>query len=99
MPTSVVYSSNFAAVIASIPGLSTKLIEIPAKTHLVLITDLYEEGDVNSMLARAVSAQTVMAERRGRNISVLFRKPKDLPIVHVQVSILIGSSTAHWSRK
>jgi len=86
MATSVVYSSISAAVMASIPGLSTKLIcfdtsivdltdqlvdpvevlfgvqlgggtdinsalaycekriEIPAKTHLVLITDLYEGG-------------------------------------------------------
>jgi VWA domain containing CoxE-like protein len=97
MATSVVYSSIFAAVMASIPGLSTKLIcfdtsivdltdqladpvevlfgvqlgggtdinsafaycekqiEIPAKTHLVLITDLYEGGDANSMLARAAA--------------------------------------------
>jgi Mg-chelatase subunit ChlD len=95
MATSVVYSSIFAAVMASIPGLSTKLIcfdtsivdltdqladpvevlfgvqlgggtdinsalaycekqiENPAKTHLVLITDLHEGGDANSMLARA----------------------------------------------
>lgn len=97
MATSVVYSSIFAAVMASIPGLSTKLIcfdtsivdltdqladpvevlfgvqlgggtdinsalaycakqiENPAKTHLVLITDLYEGGDSNSMLARAAA--------------------------------------------
>jgi len=95
MATSVVYSSIFAAVMASIPGLSTKLIcfdtsivdltdqladpvevlfgvqlgggtdinaalgycekqiEIPTKTHLVLITDLFEGGDASSMLARA----------------------------------------------
>jgi Mg-chelatase subunit ChlD len=95
MAASVVYSSIFAAVMASIPGLSTKLvcfdtsivdltdqladpvevlfgvqlgggtdmnaalaycekqIEVPSKTHLVLITDLYEGGDANSMLARA----------------------------------------------
>jgi Mg-chelatase subunit ChlD len=95
MATSVVYSSIFAAVMASIPGLSTKLIcfdtsivdltdqladpvevlfgvqlgggtdinsalaycetqvENPTKTHLVLITDLYEGGDAKSMLARA----------------------------------------------
>lgn len=94
MATSVVYSSIFAAVMALIPGLSTKLIcfdtsivdltdqladpvevlfgvqlgggtdidsalaycekqiEIPPKTHLVLITDLYEGGDAKSMLAR-----------------------------------------------
>ena len=97
MATSVVYSSIFAAVMASIPGLSTKLIcfdtsivdltdqladpvevlfgvqlgggtdinsalayceqqiENPTKTHLVLITDLYEGGDANSMLARAAA--------------------------------------------
>jgi len=95
MAASVVYSSIFAAVMASIPGLSTKLIcfdtsivdltdeladpvevlfgvqlgggtdinlalahcekqiENPTKTHLVLITDLYEGGDAKSMLARA----------------------------------------------
>ena len=97
MATSVVYSSIFAAVMASIPGLSTKLIcfdtsivdltdqltdpvevlfgvqlgggtdinsalaycekqiENPTKTHLVLITDLYEGGDANAMLARAAA--------------------------------------------
>ncbi len=97
MATSVVYSSIFAAVMASIPGLSTKLIcfdtsivdltdqlsdpvevlfgvqlgggtdinlalaycekqiENPAKTHLVLITDLYEGGDAKSMMARAAA--------------------------------------------
>jgi Mg-chelatase subunit ChlD len=97
MATSVVYSSIFAAVMASIPGLSTKLIcfdtsivdltdqladpvevlfgvqlgggtdinsalaycekqiENPTKTHLVLISDLYEGGDANSMLARAAA--------------------------------------------
>lgn len=97
MAASVVYSSIFAAVMASIPGLSTKLIcfdtsivdlteqladpvevlfgvqlgggtdinsalaycekqiENPAKTHLVLITDLYEGGDAKSMLARAAA--------------------------------------------
>jgi VWA domain containing CoxE-like protein len=32
-----------------------KQIEIPAKTHLVLITDLYEGGDANSMLARTAA--------------------------------------------
>jgi Mg-chelatase subunit ChlD len=97
MATSVVYSSIFAAVMASIPGLSTKLvcfdtsivdltdqladpvevlfgvqlgggtdinsalaycekqIENPTKTHLVLITDLYEGGDAQAMLARAAA--------------------------------------------
>jgi Mg-chelatase subunit ChlD len=97
MATSVVYSAIFAAVMASIPGLSTKLIcfdtsivdltdqladpvevlfgvqlgggtdinsalsycekqiETPPKTHLVLISDLYEGGDANAMLARAAA--------------------------------------------
>lgn len=97
MAESVVYSSIFAAVMASVPGLSTKLvcfdtsivdltdqladpvevlfgvqlgggtdinaslayceklIENPTKTHLVLITDLYEGGDANAMLARSAS--------------------------------------------
>jgi VWA domain containing CoxE-like protein len=108
MATSVVYSSIFAAVMASIPGLSTKLIcfdtsivdlteqladpvevlfgvqlgggtdinaalaycekqvEIPTKTHLVLITDLYEGGDAASMLARAGSIK-----QSGVNLIVL----------------------------
>jgi Mg-chelatase subunit ChlD len=97
MASSVVYASIFAAVMASVPGLSTKLIcfdtaivdlteqlsdpvevlfgvqlgggtdinaalaycqqriEHPSKTHLILITDLYEGGDAKSMLARAAA--------------------------------------------
>jgi hypothetical protein len=108
MATSVVYSSIFAAVMASIPGLSTKLvcfdtsivdltdqladpvevlfgvqlgggthinsalaycekqIEIPTKTHLILITDLYEGGDANSMLARIAAIK-----QSGVNLIVL----------------------------
>lgn len=108
MATSVVYSSIFAAVMASIPGLSTKLVcfdtsvvdlteqladpvevlfgvqlgggtdinsalaycekqvEIPSKTHLVLITDLYEGGDAKAMLARAAAIK-----QSGVNLIVL----------------------------
>jgi Mg-chelatase subunit ChlD len=108
MASSVVYSSIFAAVMASIPGLSTKLIcfdtsivdltdqladpvevlfgvqlgggtdinsalaycekqiETPTKTHLILITDLYEGGDANSMLARAAAIK-----QSGINLIVL----------------------------
>jgi len=108
MAASVVYSSIFAAVMASIPGLSTKLIcfdtsivdltdeladpvevlfgvqlgggtdinralahcekqiENPTKTHLVLITDLYEGGDAKSMLARAAAIK-----QSGVNLIVL----------------------------
>jgi Mg-chelatase subunit ChlD len=108
MATSVVYSSIFAAVMASIPGLSTNLIcfdtsivdltdqladpvevlfgvqlgggtdinsalaycekqiENPMKTHLVLITDLYEGGDANAMLARATAIK-----QSGVNLIVL----------------------------
>jgi Mg-chelatase subunit ChlD len=108
MATSVVYSSIFAAVMASIPGLSTKLIcfdtsvvdltdqladpvevlfgvqlgggtdinaalaycegqvENPTRTHLVLITDLYEGGDAASMLARAAALK-----QSGVNLIVL----------------------------
>jgi Mg-chelatase subunit ChlD len=108
MAASVVYSSIFAAVMASIPGLSTKLIcfdtsivdltdeladpvevlfgvqlgggtdinlalahcerqiENPTKTHLVLITDLYEGGDAKSMLARAADIK-----QSGVNLIVL----------------------------
>jgi Mg-chelatase subunit ChlD len=103
-----VYSSIFAAVMASIPGLSTKLvcfdrsivdltdqladpvevlfgvqpgggtdinaalaycekqIENPAKTHLILITDLFEGGDAKSMLARAAAIK-----QTGVNLIVL----------------------------
>lgn len=108
MATSVVYSSIFAAVMASIPGLSTKFIcfdmsivdltdqltdpvevlfgvqlgggtdinsalaycekqiENPSRTHLVLITDLYEGGDAASMLARAAAIK-----QSGVNLIVL----------------------------
>jgi hypothetical protein len=95
MATSVVYSSIFAAVMASIPTITTRLVVFdtqvadltdkladpvdvlfgvqlgggtdinqalaycqgrvrqPAKTHLILITDLFEGGDRAAMLARA----------------------------------------------
>ena len=95
MGTSVVYSSIFAAVLASIPAIATKLVVFdtaivdltedlkdpvdvlfgvqlgggtdinqalaycerlvvePARTHLVLISDLYEGGNAGDMLARA----------------------------------------------
>ena len=95
MGTSVVYSSIFAAVLASIPAIATKLVVFdtaivdltedlkdpvdvlfgvqlgggtdinqalaycerlvaePTKTHLVLISDLYEGGNAAEMLARA----------------------------------------------
>ena len=108
MATSVVYSSIFAAVMASIPGLSTKLIcfdtsivdltdqladpvevlfgvqlgggtdinsalaycekqiENPTKTHLLLITDLYEGGDAKAMVARAAAIK-----QSGVNLIVL----------------------------
>lgn len=97
MATSVVYASIFAAMLASLPGLSTQLvcfdtsivdlteqlsdpvdvlfgvqlgggtdinaalsyceqhIDHPSKTHLVLISDLYEGGNAESMLARVAS--------------------------------------------
>lgn len=95
MATSVVYSSIFAAVMASIPAVSTRfvvfdtavidltekladpvdvlfgvqlgggtdinralayvegLVVRPSQTHLILITDLFEGGDAQEMLARA----------------------------------------------
>lgn len=97
MAPSVVYSSIFAAVLASVPSLRTQLvcfdtaivdltdmladpvdvlfgvqlgggtdicgalgyvtdrIPEPARTHLVLVSDLYEGGDSNGMIARARS--------------------------------------------
>jgi hypothetical protein len=42
------------------------LIENPTKTHLVLITDLYEGGDANAMIARAASIK-----QSGVNVIVL----------------------------
>jgi Mg-chelatase subunit ChlD len=108
MATSVVYSAIFAAVLASIPAIATKLIVFdtaivdltedlkdpvdvlfgvqlgggtdinqalaycerlvlePARTHLVLISDLYEGGNAAEMLARA---KTVVAS--GVNLIVL----------------------------
>ena len=96
-PSSVVYSSIFAAVLASIPAIATKLVVFdtavvdltadlqdpvevlfgvqlgggtdinqalaycerlisePRKTHLVLISDLYEGGNAPEMLARAAA--------------------------------------------
>ena len=95
MATSVVYSSIFAAVLASIPAIATKLVVFdtaivdltedlkdpvevlfgvqlgggtdinqalaycerlvtePARTHMVLVSDLYEGGNAPEMLARA----------------------------------------------
>jgi Mg-chelatase subunit ChlD len=114
MATSVVYSSIFAAVMASVPGIDTKLIcfdtaivdlteqladpvevlfgvqlgggtdinaalayceqkiEHPAKTHLVLITDLYECGDAKSMLARVAAFK-----QSGVNVIVLLALSDD----------------------
>ena len=114
MASSVVYASIFAAVMASLPVLSTQLvcfdtaivdlteqledpvqvlfgvqlgggtdinaalayceakIEHPSKTHLVLITDLYEGGDAKAMLARVASLK-----RSGVNVIVLLALSDD----------------------
>lgn len=114
MASSVVYASIFAAVMASVPGLSTRLIcfdtaivdltdelndpvevlfgvqlgggtdinaalayceqkiEHPSKTHLLLITDLYEGGDAKSMLARVAALK-----QSGVNIIVLLALSDD----------------------
>lgn len=114
MATSVVYASIFAAVMASVPGIGTKLIcfdtaildlteelsdpvevlfgvqlgggtdinsalayceqkiEHPAQTHLVLITDLYEGGDAQSMLARVAALK-----QSGVNVIVLLALSDD----------------------
>jgi Mg-chelatase subunit ChlD len=108
MAPSVVYASIFAAVMASLPVISIRLvcfdtavidlteklpdpvdvlfgvqlgggtdintalaycerrIEQPAKTHLVLITDLYEGGNAKEMLARVASLK-----QSGVNVIVL----------------------------
>jgi Mg-chelatase subunit ChlD len=114
MAPSVVYASIFAAVMASLPVLSTQLIcfdtaivdltedlvdpvkvlfgvqlgggtdinaalaycetriEQPAKTHLVLVTDLYEGGDAASMLARVAALK-----QAGVNVIVLLALSDD----------------------
>lgn len=114
MAPSVVYASIFAAVMASLPVLSTKLvcfdtaiidltedladavkvlfgiqlgggtdinaalaycetkIEHPAKTHLVLITDLFEGGDAPAMLARVAALK-----QSGVNVIVLLALSDD----------------------
>lgn len=114
MASSVVYSSIFAAVLASLPGIETQLIcfdtaivdlteqlrdpvevlfgvqlgggtdidsalaycaqhiEHPAKTHLILISDLYEGGNAESMLARASALK-----QRGVNLIVLLALSDD----------------------
>lgn len=108
MAASVIYASIFAAVMASLPVISTKLvcfdttildlteqladpvdvlfgvqlgggtdinaalaycerqIEQPAKTHLVLISDLYEGGNAKDMLARVATLK-----QSGVNVIVL----------------------------
>jgi Mg-chelatase subunit ChlD len=114
MASSVVYASIFAAVMASVPGIGTKLIcfdtaildltdqlsdpvevlfgvqlgggtdinaalayceqkiDQPSKTHLVLITDLYEGGDAQSMLARIAALK-----QSGVNVIVLLALSDD----------------------
>ncbi|KAA3499404.1 VWA domain-containing protein [Rhizobium rhizogenes] len=114
MAPSVVYASIFAAVMASLPVLSTKLvcfdtaivdltedladpvkvlfgiqlgggtdinaalaycetkIDRPSKTHLVLITDLYEGGDAPAMLARVAALK-----QSGVNVIVLLALSDD----------------------
>lgn len=114
MATSVVYSSIFAAVMASIPAVNTKLIcfdteildltddlqdpvsvlfgvqlgggtdinqavaycenqiERPAKTHLILITDLYEGGDQEELKARVANLI-----RQGVNVITLLALSDD----------------------
>ncbi|KQS80850.1 hypothetical protein ASG25_04780 [Rhizobium sp. Leaf384] len=114
MASSVVYASIFAAVMASLPVLSTQLvcfdtaivdmsedladpvkvlfgiqlgggtdinaalaycetkIEHPGKTHLVLISDLYEGGDAAAMLARVAAFK-----QSGVNVIVLLALSDD----------------------
>jgi len=114
MASSVVYSSIFAAVMASVPGMSTKLIcfdtsvvdlteelrdpvevlfgvqlgggtdinaalayceqkiEHPTKTHLVLVTDLFEGGNAKAMLARVAALK-----QSGVNVIVLLALSDD----------------------
>jgi hypothetical protein len=129
MATSVVYSSIFAAVLASLPGLKTQLIcfdtavvdlteqladpvdvlfgvqlgggtdinralayceqhvEQPAKTHLVLITDLFEGGNAESMLARVAALK-----QSGVKVIVLLALSDDRhPAFHVEHAAKIAA--------
>jgi Mg-chelatase subunit ChlD len=129
MATSVVYSSIFAAVMASVPGISTQLIcfdtaivdlteeladpvevlfgvqlgggtdinaalaycerkiEYPAKTHLILITDLYEGGDALALLACIAGLK-----QSGVNVIVLLALSDDgHPSFHAQHAEQIAS--------
>jgi Mg-chelatase subunit ChlD len=114
MASSVVYASIFAAVLASLPVLSTQLIcfdtaiidlteqladpvevlfgiqlgggtdinsalayceqkvEYPSKTHLILISDLYEGGDAKAMLGRVAALK-----QSGVNVIVLLALSDD----------------------
>jgi Mg-chelatase subunit ChlD len=114
MATSVVYASIFAAVLASIPAIATKLVVFdttivdlteelkdpvevlfgvqlgggtdinqalayceglitePTRTHLVLVSDLYEGGNAEEMLARARAITGV-----GVNVIVLLALSDD----------------------
>jgi Mg-chelatase subunit ChlD len=114
MATSVVYASIFAAVLASIPGVDTRLVcfdtsvidlteqlrdpvdvlfgiqlgggtdingalaycerhvEQPSRTNLVLISDLFEGGNAESMLAR-----TAALKQSGVNVIVLLALSDD----------------------
>ena len=114
MATSVVYSSIFAAVMASLPGVDTKMVAFdtaifdmtemledpvdvlfgvqlgggtdidqalqycegiirqPVKSHLLLITDLMEGGNVESMLARVEDFKA-----SGTNVIVLLALSDD----------------------
>lgn len=136
MASSVVYSSVFAAVLASIPALKTGLvcfdtvvndlsdmlddpvkvlfgiqlgggtdigqalaycqqkITQPAKTHLVLISDLYEGGNQQQLLARAASLL-----RQGVNIIVLLALSDDgHPAYHARIAkALAGMGIAVFS--
>jgi hypothetical protein len=130
MATSVVYASIFAAVMASLPVVATKLvcfdtaivdlteeladpvevlfgvqlgggtdinravaycedrIERPTKSHLILITDLYEGGDVDALLGRL--ARRVVS---GVNVIVLLAltdsgRPSYDPALSAQVASL-----------
>lgn len=130
MASSVVYASIFAAVMASLPAVATKLvcfdtaivdlteeladpvevlfgvqlgggtdinravaycadrIERPAKSHLVLITDLYEGGDADALVDRLAALS-----RLGVNVIVLLAltdtgRPAHDPALSARVAAL-----------
>ena len=72
-------------------------IENPIKTHLILISDLYDGGNAESMLARIAAAQTKWDQQHARRTAHLTRRPTQSdfrtatmnPLAKAQSSLLL----------